>query len=123
MAILVGTPVQLFLAIRILEGSLFGHLSGKRDLATKWKKNAFRASVVCVCGIVSALGAAGLDKFVALIGSFACVPLVYIYPAYLHYKDVADTQRGKVGDIALMILGFIAMVYTTAVTLFRWSEQ
>lgn len=122
LAVLVGTPVQLFPAMRIIEGSLFGHLSGKRDSMTKWKKNAFRAGIVCLCGIISALGAADLDKFVALIGSFACVPLVYIYPAYLHWKGVAESRWSKIGDIALMVLGLIAMVYTTAVTIIRWSE-
>ncbi|CCG80828.1 putative Amino acid transporter [Taphrina deformans PYCC 5710] len=122
LAVLIGTPVQLFPAVRIIEGSLFGHLSGKRDSMTKWKKNAFRTGILCVCGIISALGASDLDKFVALIGSFACVPLVYIYPAYLHYKGIAENRYVKMGDIVFMVLGLAAMVYTTAVTIFRWSE-
>ena len=99
LAVLVGDPVQLFPAMRIIEGTLFGHRSGKRDLATKWKKNAFRTLIVCTCGIISALGAADLDKFVALIGSFACVPLVYIYPPYLHWKGVAENKYMKLGDL------------------------
>lgn len=123
LAVLVGTPVQLFPAMRIIEGSLFGHLSGKRDTMTKWKKNAFRTGIVCVCGIISALGAADLDKFVALIGSFACVPLVYIYPAYLHWKGIAENRYVKWGDIIFMVLGVVAMVYTTSVTILRWSES
>ncbi|KUJ19732.1 amino acid transporter [Mollisia scopiformis] len=121
LAVLAGDPVQLFPAMRIVEDSLFGHRSGKRDPRTKWKKNVFRACIVCACGVVSALGAADLDKFVALIGSFACVPLVYIYPAYLHLKGVAENKYVKLGDIALMTVGLVAMVYTTAVTITRWS--
>jgi solute carrier family 36 (proton-coupled amino acid transporter) len=123
LAVLVGDPVQLFPAMRIIEGSLFGHRSGKRDAKTKWKKNAFRTAIVCLCGVISALGAADLDKFVALIGSFACVPLVYIYPPYLHWKGVAGNKYWKLGDIALMSLGLVAMIYTTAVTVARWSES
>jgi solute carrier family 36 (proton-coupled amino acid transporter) len=123
LAVLVGDPVQLFPAMRIIEGTLFGHRSGKRDTKTKWKKNAFRTGIVCLCGIISALGAADLDKFVALIGSFACVPLVYIYPPYLHWKGVAESKYSKLGDIALMCLGLVAMIYTTAVTIMRWSES
>ena len=119
LAILVGTPVQLFPAMRILEAKYFGHLSGKRDVVTKWKKNAFRTSIVCFCGVVSALGAANLDKFVALIGSFCCIPLVYLLPAFLHYKGIATSRLVKTGDILLMMLGAVAMVYTTAVTLTR----
>jgi proton-coupled amino acid transporter len=120
-AILAGDPVQLFPAMRIIEGALFGHRSGKRDTITKWKKNAFRTGIVCACGVISALGAADLDKFVALVGSFACVPLVYIYPAYLHWKGVADNKYVKAGDLLLMALGLVAMVYTTAVTITHWS--
>ncbi|EPE33482.1 hypothetical protein GLAREA_06495 [Glarea lozoyensis ATCC 20868] len=122
-AILAGDPVQLFPAMRIIEGAIFGHRSGKRDAMTKWKKNAFRAGIVVLCGVISALGAADLDKFVALVGSFACVPLVYIYPAYLHWKGVAETRYAKIGDIVFMLVGLVAMVYTTAVTISHWSSS
>ncbi|KAI0437831.1 transmembrane amino acid transporter [Xylaria telfairii] len=116
LAVLAGNPVQLFPALRILEGGIFGRRSGKRSLRTKWKKNAFRSLLVFVCGGVSILGTGNLDKFVALIGSFACVPLVYIYPAYLHYKGIATSKPAKIADLVFMAVGFIAMVYTTVVT-------
>ncbi|KAI1171620.1 transmembrane amino acid transporter protein-domain-containing protein [Nemania sp. FL0916] len=117
LAVLAGNPVQLFPAIRILEGSIFGRRSGKRSLRTKWKKNAFRSLMVVICGGVSIIGTGNLDKFVALIGSFACVPLVYIYPAYLHYKGVATSKTAKIGDLVFMAVGLVAMVYTTTVTI------
>ncbi|KAL4900226.1 hypothetical protein BDW74DRAFT_103166 [Aspergillus multicolor] len=119
-AILVGTPIQLFPPVRIIEGNLFGSASGKRDPGIKWKKNSFRTVAVLACGVIAALGAGDLDKFVSLIGSFACVPLVYIYPAYLHWKGVADSAWAKRGDVAMMVLGFIFMVYTTAATVSSW---
>lgn len=123
MAVLVGTPVQLFPAVRIIETSLFGErASGKRSSATKWKKNAFRAAITVLCGLISIFGASDLDKFVALIGSFACVPLVYIYPALLHFRGVAESRWTKVGDVLLMAVGFGAMVYTTVITVWRWTE-
>ncbi|KAE9974412.1 hypothetical protein EG327_008783 [Venturia inaequalis] len=116
-AVLAGAPVQLFPALRIIEGKVFGRRSGKKDVMTKWKKNAFRTAVVLVCGGISIVGSSNLDRFVSLIGSFACVPLVYIYPPLLHYKGVATTKREKIGDVALMVLGVVGMIYTTAVTL------
>lgn len=116
-AVLVGNPVQLFPAIRILESRLFHRAaSGKKDPATKWKKNAFRAFLAAFCAVVGILGASNLDRFVALIGSFACVPLVYIYPPLLHYKGVAEGKWEKGGDILLMTLGVVGMAYTTVVT-------
>lgn len=117
LAVLVGTPVQLFPAIRIIESKFFARSpSGKRDASTKWKKNAFRAFLAALCAAIAIAGASNLDRFVALIGSFACVPLVYIYPAYLHYKGVAETKWEKIGDLAFVALGVVGMVYTTAVT-------
>ncbi|KAH8602291.1 transmembrane amino acid transporter [Bisporella sp. PMI_857] len=116
LAVLVGTPVQLFPALRIIEGKLFGYRSGRKSTKTKWIKNAFRTALVLFCGALSIAGAGNLDRFVALIGSFACVPLVYIYPPYLHYKGVASSWQVKAGDVTLMILGLVCMVYTTAIT-------
>jgi len=72
--------------------------------------------MVVLCGAVSILGASNLDRFVALIGSFACVPLVYIYPPLLHYRGVAESRWEKAGDVAMMVLGVVGMIYTTAVT-------
>lgn len=122
LAVLVGAPVQLFPAIRNVEGALFGRQSGKRSAVTKWQKNAFRTLAVCACGVVSYLGASRLDKFVALVGSFAAVPLLYIYPGYLHFRGVADNRFSRAGDVLLMGVGLVAMVYTTAVTTARWAE-
>ncbi|KAM7197591.1 Transmembrane amino acid transporter domain containing protein [Rhypophila sp. PSN 637] len=117
-AVLVGTPVQLFPALRIIEGGVFGqHRSGKKSLRTKWIKNGFRFMLVVICGAISILGTGNLDKFVALIGSAACVPLVYVYPAYLHYKGVASTRWVRWGDLAMIVLGIVGMVYTTTVTI------
>lgn len=116
-AVLAGTPVQLYPALRIIEAKVFGRRSGKKDVMTKWKKNAFRSAIVLICGGISILGSNNLDRFVSLIGSFACVPLVYIYPPLLHYMGVAQTRWGKAGDVALIVLGVVGMIYTTAITL------
>jgi solute carrier family 36 (proton-coupled amino acid transporter) len=117
MAVLVGTPVQLFPAMRILESKIFGHRSGRVSTRTKWKKNAFRTLLVIVCGVASILGEGNLDRFVALIGSVACVPLVYVYPAYLHYKGVAEAPWAKAGDVVMIVVGVVGMIYTTTITI------
>lgn len=79
LAILLSTPLQLFPAIRIMENGLFTR-SGKFSRSIKWKKNVFRFVLVVVCALIAWGGADDLDKFVALVGSFACIPLVYVYP-------------------------------------------
>ena len=89
LAILLSTPLQLFPAIRILENELFTR-SGKNDPFVKWQKNVFRFLIVMMCAFIGWAGAGDLDKFVALVGSFACVPLVNIYPVGTPSK-ICDT--------------------------------
>ncbi|KAF9056825.1 amino acid transporter [Rhodocollybia butyracea] len=115
LAILLSVPLQLFPAVRIMENGLFTR-SGKRNTRVKWLKNCFRFATVAVAGCISILGASDLDKFVAFIGCFACVPLCYVYPAMLHYKACARTRREKWGDIAMIVFGFVAAAFTTVQT-------
>ncbi|KAK3724734.1 hypothetical protein LTR37_000782 [Vermiconidia calcicola] len=120
-AVLVGEPVQLFPAVRIIETSLFGaKASGGKSSAIKWKKNALRTFMMLLCGLIAVVGSSDLDKFVSLIGAFACIPLVYIYPPLLHYHGLADSLPAKAFDISLMCLGVTAMVYSTGVTVTQW---
>ena len=70
LAILLSVPLQLFPAVRIMENGIFER-SGKANLKVKWQKNIFRFLIVMMCAGISWAGAKDLDKFVALIGSFA----------------------------------------------------
>ncbi|KAJ5892805.1 hypothetical protein N7504_009496 [Penicillium tannophilum] len=119
LAILLSTPLQLFPAIRIMENELFTR-SGKYNPYIKWKKNAFRFFLVILCAIIGWAGADDLDKFVSLVGSFACVPLIYVYPPLLHLRACARTRRQVFADIALTVLGVIGCIYTTTLTIQNW---
>ncbi|KAJ5090736.1 hypothetical protein N7532_009420 [Penicillium argentinense] len=119
LAILLSTPLQLFPAIRILENELFTR-SGKYNPFIKWKKNAFRFFLVILCAIVAWAGADNLDKFVALVGSFACVPLIYVYPPLLHLRACARSRRQAIADMTLAVFGTICCIYTTGLTLQNW---
>ncbi|KAK1829674.1 transmembrane amino acid transporter protein-domain-containing protein [Podospora conica] len=119
-AIMLSTPLQIFPAIRITENALFTK-SGKYNPYIKWQKNVYRFIVVAVCALIAWGGADDLDKFVALVGNFACIPLVYIYPPMLHYRGVARTRLRKWSDILLCIFGFVAMAYTTSLTVMSWA--
>ncbi|EAW10244.1 putative amino acid transporter [Aspergillus clavatus NRRL 1] len=119
LAILLSTPLQLFPAIRIMENELFTR-SGKYNPGIKWKKNCFRFFLVMICAFVAWGGADDLDKFVSLVGSFACVPLIYVYPPLLHLKACAQSRRQQIADIALACLGVVSCIYTTTLTIYNW---
>ena len=124
LAVLVGEPVQLFPAVRIIETSLFGErATGKKSKSIKWKKNALRSCMMILCGLIAIVGASDLDKFVALIGAVACVPLVYIYPPYLHLKGMAEGHAAKAFDIGLICVGVTAMVYSSVMVLRQWVRS
>ncbi|KAK9478340.1 transmembrane amino acid transporter protein-domain-containing protein [Lipomyces japonicus] len=121
-AILLSTPLQLFPAIRIMENAWFIK-SGKHDMRAKWHKNIFRAGVVLLTAFVAWGGADDLDKFVALIGSLACIPLTYIYPPLLHYKACATSIFNKSFDVFICIFGLGSMLYTTYGTIQSWATS
>lgn len=137
-AILLSTPLQIYPAIEITSQQLFSR-TGKYNPWIKWKKNVFRFFMVMLCAMIAWLGANDLDKFVSIVGSFACIPLVYIYPVsrsqlhrphltkanfspqpLMHYRAVATRPWQRIVDILLVIIGFLAMAYTTGITAISW---
>jgi len=76
--------------------------------------------MVVFCAMIAWIGADDLDKFVALVGSFACIPLVYIYPPLLHLKAISKTRAQRIADVVLIIFGIAVMGYTTALTVSSW---
>ncbi|KAF4550282.1 Transmembrane amino acid transporter-like protein 14 [Elsinoe fawcettii] len=121
LAILLSTPLQIYPAIEITSQQLFSR-TGKYNPWIKWKKNVFRFCMVMFCAAIAYAGAGDLDKFVALVGSFACVPLVYIYPPLMHYRVVSTKLWQRVADICLVIFGVLVMVYTTTLTVISWTN-
>ncbi|KAF2499253.1 amino acid transporter-like protein [Lophium mytilinum] len=119
LAILLSTPLQIYPAIEITSQQLFSR-TGKYNPYIKWKKNVFRFFMVAVCACLAWVGANDLDKFVALVGSFACIPLVYIYPPMLHYRAIAKSRYAKWSNVLIGVFGIFGMVYTTVLTVSSW---
>ncbi|CAK9780712.1 hypothetical protein CC85DRAFT_264664 [Cutaneotrichosporon oleaginosum] len=115
-AILLSIPLQLFPAVRIMETGLFSR-SGKHNRRVKWQKNVFRAGTVLFCSLLSWAGSSELDKFVSLVGAFACLPLCFIYPPMLHLRGCATTRAAKALDYLLLAFGIVVGAYSTIQTL------
>jgi proton-coupled amino acid transporter len=88
LAILLSTPLQIYPAIEITSQQLFSR-TGKYNPWIKWQKNVFRFCMVTFCAMIAWLGANDLDKFVSVVGSFACIPLVFIYPVSLPFVSTS----------------------------------
>jgi proton-coupled amino acid transporter len=182
-AILLSTPIQLFPAIKIIEGYLFhqnrkpwkdkirrnseaisvlsnntngfsaingeefsplfatvssnnsydiipnvnlineeGLVSGKSDGFIKVLKNVVRVLIVVLMCTIGWCGSDKLDKFVSLIGSMTCVPLIYIYPPLLYTKGFQNQlswgDRTTCGGV--LVIGLILLAYTSYETMSHW---
>ncbi|KAL0086120.1 transmembrane amino acid transporter protein-domain-containing protein [Phycomyces blakesleeanus] len=120
-AIVLTSPFMLYPAINIIEYCVFGDgHSRSKSLKLKWEKNFVRSLVAIVCAAVSfGVGSEGLNKFVSLVGSLACMPLCFIIPGMFHYK-VTDDYRKKIGDVILAVWGFGILIYTLYVNINSW---
>lgn len=99
-----------------------GLISGKSDIFIKTMKNLLRVSIVLLMCCIAYLGSSKLDKFVSLIGSLTCVPLIYIYPPLLYTNAFSQNivKLDKMICLCIFICGIILMVYTGYETLSNW---
>ncbi|CCD25584.1 Avt4p NDAI_0F02660 [Naumovozyma dairenensis CBS 421] len=145
LAIMLSTPLQMFPAIKIIENKVFPRFtkiyvegdgdrcdvefrlnSGKANWKVKWLKNFVRSIIVSFVIIFAYYEVDNLDKVVSLIGSFACIPLVYIYPPLLHLRSRSRSQSPSgdpskwklVLDHILVVFGGISMIYTSYQSMF-----
>ena len=109
-AILLSFPLTVYPSIRITESMIFLPIhTGKTSPRIKLLKNLYRMALVIVLGLLSYVGANQLDKIVALVGSLACVPLSFIYPAAFHLLSLRqhDTRwrLEQWKDVAILLFG------------------
>ncbi|GMG40439.1 unnamed protein product [Ambrosiozyma monospora] len=99
-----------------------GIMSGKSDTSIKWMKNFIRVCVVLIMATIGYVGSSNLDNFVSLVGSFTCVPLIYIYPPLLYLncfkEDIGGIARAV--NYVILALGVVLMCYTSYQTIANW---
>ncbi|OZJ04451.1 hypothetical protein BZG36_02812 [Bifiguratus adelaidae] len=120
LTIILSSPLMLFPAISILDQGIWQGRRGSRSWKVKWSKNVFRVCVAIFCAAVSyGVGSDNLDKFVSLVGSLLCCPLLFLFPAMFHWK-ICKTPYEKITNIILFLWGLLAMLYTLYVTINSW---
>ncbi len=98
-----------------------GLISGKVSNKIKWLKNLLRLFMVIMTCFIAYIGSSNLDRFVSLIGSFTCIPLIYVYPSMLYLRSSDNiSPTGKLANYAIITTGLIMMIYTTYQTLSDW---
>lgn len=101
-----------------------GLLSGKSDTFIKTLKNILRILMIFIMAAIGYLGSNKLDKFVALVGSFTCIPLIYIYPPILYLGCFGPSDDIRLGEKFLcwiiLAMGVGLMAYTSIDTIINW---
>ncbi|KAI8092619.1 transmembrane amino acid transporter protein-domain-containing protein [Halteromyces radiatus] len=120
-AMILTSPFMLYPPLIIIERGLFGaHRSGRSNWKYKWGKNLVRSIIPIICAAISfGVGPDGLNKFVALVGSIACMPLSFIIPGLFHFK-VSKGRWMKVADVVMTLWGIGIMIYTLYVNIHSW---
>lgn len=124
-AIFLTTPLMLFPCIRIMEHFVAAILRDKSTGKTRMmKENVIRILIDFAVAGVAYAGYYKLDIVISFIGSFACAPLLFIFPPLFHVKAFPHQPMWrKVSDIALILFGFLVFFYTLVVTIQSFSSE
>ncbi|KAI8365759.1 transmembrane amino acid transporter protein-domain-containing protein [Blakeslea trispora] len=119
-AMIFSCPFMLYPPLTIIEKYVFGERAGAKNQKIKWGKNLVRSLIPLVCAAISfGVGPENLSKFVSLVGSFACMPLCFIFPGLFHYR-ITNRKIAKVLDVLLILFGILCMAYTLYVNINSW---
>ncbi|KAF9919625.1 neutral amino acid transporter [Linnemannia zychae] len=125
-AVFLTTPLMLFPCIRIVENVLSSVL-GDKDIGTKkrmMKENVLRILIDFVVAAVAYAGYYKLDIFISFVGSFACAPLLFIFPPLFHLRAFPNQPLWRKGtDIALILFGFLVFFFTLVTTIQSFSKH
>ncbi|CAN0305333.1 unnamed protein product [Ectocarpus sp. 6 AP-2014] len=121
-AIMMSYPLQLFPAVKCLEGHLFGALR-QRSLLRKWLKNTLRAAVVLATAAFAMFVGPSFDNFAGLVGGFCAVPLALVYPSAFQLKMMGDsmTMRERAWAWTVLVLGTFGAVLCSWQSIATWK--
>lgn len=124
-AIYLTTPLMLFPCIRIMEhviGSIVDRSNGGK--MTTLKENVVRVLIDFAVAAVAYAGYYKLDIFISFVGSFACAPLLFIFPPLFHLKAFPNQPMWRKGsDVCLILFGFLVFFYTLVITIQSFSKH
>ncbi|KAF9918051.1 neutral amino acid transporter [Lobosporangium transversale] len=124
-AIYLTTPLMLFPCIRIVEHAVFkvvgDESSGKVRML---KENIIRIVIDFAVAAVAYAGYTKLDIFISFIGSFACAPLLFIFPPLFHLRAFPGQPLWrKISSIVLILFGFLVFFYTLIINIQSFSKD
>jgi proton-coupled amino acid transporter len=88
------------------------------------KENAVRVLIDFAVAAVAYAGYSKLDIFISFIGSFACAPLLFIFPPMFHLRAFPEQPMWrKASDVTLILFGFLVFFYTLVITIQSFTKS
>ncbi|KAK3812891.1 MAG: transmembrane amino acid transporter protein-domain-containing protein [Benniella sp.] len=101
-----------------------GEKAGKNVIQLLYIIAIFLTTPLMLFHSVAYAGYKKLDIFISFVGSFACAPLLFIFPPLFHIKAFPEQALWrKITDIALILFGFLVFVYTLVITIQNFSKD
>ncbi|KAF9583745.1 neutral amino acid transporter [Lunasporangiospora selenospora] len=124
-AVFLTTPLMLFPCIRIIEHAVLKAAgAGPKSASRLMKENLVRVLIDVGVAVVAYAGYTKLDIFIAFVGSFACAPLLFIFPPLFHLKAFPGQPLWrKVSDVTLILFGLLVFSYTLVITIQSFSKH
>ena len=88
-------------------------------------KNLSRTIIVALSCVVALSVYDYLDRFLSITGALTCIPVAFLIPAGLHLEVIAkadNDKRARAIDIAILVVGMIALVYCTVMAIATFSD-
>ena len=95
----------------------------QRSNGLYWASNFSRFCVTLSAAIMATILGGKLDKFLGLVGSFACAPLALFFPGILHLKLLAKTRKEKVFDSLLILVSVLIFFFCTIQSIATWNVE
>ena len=114
-------PIMVYPANQSIEFWFCGCIRNKK--LKYWIAN-FSRLIVCFLAIITGIFLASkIDRFLGLIGSFACAPLALTFPCLLHYKQLAKTAGEKIFDGTLILISISIFLFCTIQSILDWNIE
>ena len=113
-------PLVLHPANIIIESYIFR--GWPKSFKRQWMKNISRTCLVTFTVVLAVWLMETLDKLESLNGAFAWIPIAFLFPALLHYKLDAETNRQKIIDLVIAGFSILLQITWTVVTFMFWND-
>jgi proton-coupled amino acid transporter len=104
----------------IFENYLFA--GWEKTKTRQWGKNFNRIFIVGIVTLLTIALGQKLDKFLAVLGSVACTPIAFMFPALFHLKVCAETPKQKAIDFTMFLISLTIFVYCTFEGISTWDD-